>query len=106
MFQNQSRLSALLRSRLALRLQAIGQPNYRNGFKVTLYPQTLEIPLGWKSPRTIFVNSMGDLFHREVPLRFIQGVFATMREHTGTAFRYSLRGQSAKKASMLNLNGR
>ena len=67
-------------NRLALRLQAIGQPNYRNGFKVTLHPQTLEIPLGWKSPRTIFVNSMGDLFHREVPLRFIQEVFSTMRE--------------------------
>ena len=67
-------------NRLALRLQAIGQPNYRNGFEVTLHPQTLEIPLGWKKPRTIFVNSMSDLFHREVPLEFIQRVFSTMRE--------------------------
>jgi protein gp37 len=67
-------------NRLALRLQAIGQPNYRNGFKVTLHPQTLEIPLGWKKPRTIFVNSMSDLFHREIPLGFIQKVFSTMRE--------------------------
>jgi len=67
-------------NRLALRLQAIGQKNYRNGFKVTLHPHTLRIPLGWKKPRTIFVNSMSDLFHREVPLGFIQQVFSTMRE--------------------------
>ena len=65
-------------NRLALRLQAIGQPNYRNGFEVTLHPHTLEIPLGWKKSRTIFVNSMSDLFHREVPLSFIQKVFSTM----------------------------
>jgi hypothetical protein len=50
-------------NRLALRLQAIGQPNYRNGFEVTLHPHTLEIPLGWRKSRTIFVNSMSDVFH-------------------------------------------
>jgi protein gp37 len=66
--------------RLAKRLQAIGQPNYRNGFKVTLHPQTLEIPLDWKKPRTIFVNSMSDLFHKDVPLGFIQSVFSKMRK--------------------------
>ena len=66
-------------NRLALRLQAIGQYNYRNGFQVTLHPHMLEIPLGWKKSRTIFVNSMSDLFHQEVPLEFIQSVFATMR---------------------------
>ncbi|MBV8228031.1 MAG: DUF5131 family protein, partial [Verrucomicrobia bacterium] len=66
-------------NRLALRLQAIGQYNYRNGFQVTLHPHMLEIPLGWKKSRTIFVNSMSDLFHQEVPLEFIQRVFATMR---------------------------
>ena len=65
-------------NRLALRLQAIGQPNYRNGFEVTLHPHTLEIPLGWKKSRTIFVNSMSDLFHPEVPISFIQEVFSTM----------------------------
>jgi protein gp37 len=64
---------------MALRLQAIGQPNYRNGFEVTLHPHTLNIPLEWKKSRTIFVNSMSDLFHREVPLAFIQQVFSTMR---------------------------
>jgi protein gp37 len=67
-------------NRLALRLQAIGQPNYRNGFKVTLHPNALAIPLDWRKPRTIFVNSMSDLFHREVPVSFIQTVFSTMRK--------------------------
>jgi len=65
--------------RLANRLQAMGQKNYRNGFEVTLQPQMLELPLKWKTPKRIFVNSMSDLFHQEVPLSYIQGVFAVMR---------------------------
>jgi protein gp37 len=58
--------------RLALRLQAMGQKNYRNGFEVTLQPQMLELPLRWKSSRQIFVNSMSDLFHEDVPLSYIK----------------------------------
>ncbi|MGB7763145.1 MAG: phage Gp37/Gp68 family protein [Bryobacteraceae bacterium] len=65
--------------RLALRLQAMGQKNYRNGFEVTLQPQMLELPLRWKSPRRIFVNSMSDLFHQDVPLSYIKEVFSAMR---------------------------
>jgi protein gp37 len=65
--------------RLSLRLQAMGQRNYRNGFEVTLQPQMLELPLRWKSPKRIFVNSMSDLFHHEVPVSYIQGVFSVMR---------------------------
>jgi len=65
--------------RLAKRLQAMGQKNYRDGFKVTLQPQMLEIPLKWRSPRRIFVNSMSDLFHEDVPLPYIQDVFEIMR---------------------------
>lgn len=65
--------------RMARRLQAMGQPNYRNGFEVALQPQMLELPLGWKKPQTIFVNSMSDLFHHDVPLDYIQRVFAVMR---------------------------
>jgi protein gp37 len=65
--------------RLANRLQAMGQANYHNGFKVTLHQQMLELPLKWKSPRRIFVNSMSDLFHAEVPLPYIHGVFDIMR---------------------------
>lgn len=65
--------------RMAVRLQAMGQPNYKNGFKLTLQPQMLELPLQWKKPQTIFVNSMSDLFHKEVPLEYIQRVFDVMR---------------------------
>lgn len=65
--------------RMARRLQAMGQPNYRNGFRVTLHPHTLEMPLHWRQPRTVFVNSMSDLFHEDVPLEFIQQIFDVMR---------------------------
>jgi protein gp37 len=65
--------------RMAERLQAMGQENYRNGFKLTLQPHMLELPLRWKRPQTIFVNSMSDLFHEEVPLDYIQSVFEVMR---------------------------
>lgn len=64
--------------RMALRLQHMGQPNYTNGFKLTLHEHALELPLRWKKPQTIFVNSMSDLFHKDVPLDFIQRVFAVM----------------------------
>ena len=65
--------------RMALRLQAMGQPNYRNGFHLTLHPQLLALPLSWKKPQIIFVNSMSDLFQDEVPEEYIQRVFAVMR---------------------------
>lgn len=64
--------------RLAMRLKAMRQSNYRNGFKLTLQPQMLELPLKWKRPQTIFVNSMSDLFHKDVPLEYIQQVFDVM----------------------------
>jgi protein gp37 len=66
--------------RLTRRLKAMGQKKYANGFQLTLHPDTLELPLRWKKPQRIFVNSMSDLFHHEVPLEYIQRVFATMRE--------------------------
>lgn len=65
--------------KMAKRLQAMGQPNYRNGFKVTLQPKMLELPLQWKRPQKIFVNSMSDLFHNDVPFEYIQNVFDVMR---------------------------
>lgn len=64
--------------RMAERLRAMGQANYRNGFQLTLQPHMVELPLHWAKPQTIFVNSMSDLFHDDVPLEFIQMVFATM----------------------------
>ncbi len=65
--------------RLAMRLQAMGQRNYRNGFEMTLQPQMLDLPLRWKSPKRVFVNSMSDLFHQDVPLSYIKEVFSVMR---------------------------
>lgn len=65
--------------RMARRLQAMGVRKYRNGFNVTLHPDVLEAPLKWRKPRLIFVNSMSDLFHKEVPLSYIKSIFDVMR---------------------------
>lgn len=65
--------------RLAIRLQAMGQINYSNGFNLTLQERMLELPLKWKTPQVIFVNSMSDLFHKDVPTEYIQKVFEVMR---------------------------
>lgn len=64
--------------RMAKRLQAMGQPNYRDGFAVRAHEHMLETPLSWARPRMVFVNSMGDLFHEEVPVDFIKRVFEVM----------------------------
>lgn len=66
--------------RMARRLKAMGQRNYVNGFELTLQEHAVELPLKWKKPQRIFVNSMSDLFHEEVPVAFIQRVFAVMKE--------------------------
>jgi len=72
--------------RMAKRLRAMGQPNYKNGFQLTLHEHALEIPLGWKKPQMIFVNSMSDLFHEDVPLDFIHQVFDVMRRASWHTF--------------------
>ena len=64
--------------RMAKRLHAMDNPRYRNGFSVTLHPDLLEVPRRWRSPRFVFVNSMSDLFHKDVPDSFISKVFETM----------------------------
>lgn len=66
--------------RMAKRLQAMGQPNYSNGFKLALHEHALDLPLTWKKPQTIFVNSMSDLFHKDVSLEFIKRVFTIMKK--------------------------
>jgi protein gp37 len=66
--------------RMAKRLHAMGQPNYRNGFKVTCHPDVLGMPLKWKKSQMIFVNSMSDLFHNDVKAEFIDEIFFTMNE--------------------------
>jgi protein gp37 len=64
--------------RLAWRLQKMGSRRYRNGFAVTLHEDALELPLRWRDPRRIFVNSMSDLFHGSVPTSFIDRIFDVM----------------------------
>jgi protein gp37 len=66
--------------RMAHRLQKMGQVKYKNGFKVTLHDDALTLPLTWKKPRLIFVNSMSDLFHKDVPLEFIKKIFDVMSQ--------------------------
>jgi protein gp37 len=72
--------------RMAKRLKTIGQARYRNGFEVTLQPDVLEVPLRWKRPRMIFVNSMSDLFHEDVSADYIAQVFAVMQKASQHTF--------------------
>lgn len=66
--------------RMAKRLKAMGQPNYVNGFTPAVHEKTLLLPLTWKKPQRIFVNSMSDLFHKDIPEDFILKVFDVMRQ--------------------------
>src|SRR5690349_14485244 len=66
--------------RMSKRLKAMGNRNYANGFELTLHQHAVGLPLKWKKPQRIFVNSMSDLFHADVPAPFIQEVFATMNQ--------------------------
>lgn len=86
--------------RMARRLQAMGHPHYRNGFDVTLHEDALEIPLRWKRPQTIFVNSMSDLYHRDVPLSFIRKVFDVM--HQADWHRYQILTKRAERLAELS----
>ena len=71
--------------RMAKRLKAMGSARYDNEFSPTLHEDLIDLPRKWKKPRTVFVNSMSDLFQEAVPLEFIKRVFETMRatpQHT------------------------
>ncbi|HYV95667.1 MAG TPA: phage Gp37/Gp68 family protein [Chitinophagales bacterium] len=65
---------------MSKRLHAMGIEKYRNNFKLTLHPDSLLDPYSWKKPQLVFVNSMSDLFHQDVPLKFIQQVFKVMND--------------------------
>lgn len=67
-------------ARMAKRLKAMGTERYKNEFALTLHEDLIDAPRNWNKPRRIFVNSMSDLFHEDVPLVFIQRVFKTMKE--------------------------
>lgn len=71
--------------KMALRLKSMGSSKYENGFAVTIHSNCLLDPYTWKKPSIVFVNSMSDLFHKDVPLQFIQQVFEVMNntpQHT------------------------
>lgn len=68
------------------RLQAMGVDKYKDGFRIRTHESELEKPYSWKKPRVVFVNSMSDLFHKDVPVAFIQKVFKVMRENPQHVF--------------------
>ncbi len=70
----------------ARRLQAMGNDKYREGFKLTLHPDVLQEPFRWKKPRVVFVNSMSDLFHKDIPVEYICDVFEVMRQNPQHVF--------------------
>lgn len=71
---------------MAKRLQAMGQDKYKNGFELTLHPEVLNEPYSWKKGKMIFVNSMSDLFHKEVPVDYIQQVFRVIKNNPQHVF--------------------
>jgi protein gp37 len=71
---------------MSRRLHAMGVDKYKDGFKLRIHEDALLIPYGWKSPKIVFVNSMSDMFHKDVPLSFIQKIFKTMNENPQHTF--------------------
>jgi protein gp37 len=70
----------------AKRLNGMGAAKYRNGFQLTLHPEVLQEPFKWKKPRVVFVNSMSDLFHKDIPVEYIQKVFGVMQQNPQHVF--------------------
>ena len=85
--------------KMAKRLKAMGNHRYRYGFNLTLHPDLLEEPLKWQKPRMVFVNSMSDMFHEDIPVEYIQRVFSTMRK----ADRHTFQVLTKRSSRMLEL---
>ena len=86
--------------RMAKRLRAMEVDKYRNGFELTLHDDIVEEPLKWKKPRLVFVNSMSDLFHEDIPLGFIRRVFDVMRQ----ADRHTFQVLTKRSERLVKLN--
>lgn len=71
---------------MAKRLKAMGVEKYQNEFKLTIHEDELATPYTWKKSKVVFVNSMSDLFHKDVPIEFIQKVFRVMKENPQHVF--------------------
>jgi len=87
---------------MARRLRAMGQPNYQNGFRVTPHERMLDLPLRWRQPQMVFVNSMSDLFHHKISDDFILRVFAVMEK----AFWHTFQVLTKRSERMLELSPR
>lgn len=88
--------------RMAERLQAMGQVNYTNGFDLTIQPHMLDLPLRWKKSQTIFVNSMSDLFHEDVPMAYVREVFEVMNR----AYWHRFQVLTKRAERLLSLNAK
>lgn len=71
---------------MARRLKAMGLEKYKNGFELTLHPEVLNEPYFWKKGKMVFVNSMSDLFHKDVPIEFIKRIFQVIKENPQHVF--------------------
>lgn len=71
---------------MSRRLKAMGLDKYENGFKLSIHEDALAIPYSWSGSKIVFVNSMSDLFHKNVPLEFIKRVFRVMNENPQHTF--------------------
>lgn len=71
---------------MARRLKAMGLEKYANGFSLALHEEDLQLPYTWRQPKIVFVNSMSDLFHKDIPVEFVQKVFRVMKENPQHVF--------------------
>ncbi|MFZ2456592.1 MAG: phage Gp37/Gp68 family protein [Candidatus Altiarchaeia archaeon] len=85
---------------MSARLKSMGQKKYKNGFKLTLHENELSLPLRWSKSKRIFVNSMSDLFHKDVPKEFILRVFDVM--NTVSRHQYQVLTKRAERIAELN----
>lgn len=86
--------------RMAFRLKAMKSKNYNNGFEVTCHAHLIDAPLDWKKSRTVFVNSMSDIFHEDVPIEFIQKIFKTMN----CAANHTFQALTKRSSRLVELN--
>ena len=87
---------------LSNRLKAMGVEKYKNGFELTVHPLEIEKPYNWKKPSMIFVNSMSDLFHEDIPFRIIKKIFEVMNK----CDRHVFQVLTKREGRLLELNER
>lgn len=87
--------------RLSNRLREMGSARYVNGFDMTLHEDVINLPLGWRKPQMVFVNSMSDLFLKEIPVQFVHKIFDVM----GKAYWHKFQVLTKRSEKLLELNG-